>query len=403
MLMLRFPKNVWVISITSALLLSGVTMVILIGGLIGHSLAPNPKLATLPIAAMVVGTALCTLPTAWILKKLGRKAGTYIGFGFSFLSIIVALSAIQLHSFILYTASSFFIGVGVAFYHQFRFAILESLANIKDSGPALSILMLCNIVGAMIGPELVALSKIMLPSIGHLGASYYLFGGLVIAAACVFLLFKNPTFTEEKTTGAPRPFRALVRQPLFLTAVGAGAIGYGFMTFIMTSTPLSMHHDHGFSITEAKWVIQCHLLAMFLPSFFSGLLIKHLGAVWVMLLGAACYIAVIITALAGQAFIHYWWALVLLGVGWNFLFLSGTTLLPQSYQHNERFKAQAINDFTVFSIQAIAALSAAWILLTFGWHTQVLIGLPFTLLLIFAACKLAKKSGLETADEPDAR
>ena len=161
----------------------------------------------------------------------------------------------------------------------------------------------------------------------------------------------------------------------------------------MTSTPLSMHEHHGHSLQDAKWVIQSHLVAMFLPSLFSGFLLQRFGIGKVMLAGGLLYLAVAVVALQGVAVLHYWWALVLLGVGWNFLFLSGTSLLPKAYNHAERFKTQAINDFIIFTLQGVASLSAAWVLFQFGWNIQVLSTIPFAVVLLVAAGVCIKRFG----------
>jgi MFS family permease len=204
-------------------------------------------------------------------------------------------------------------------------------------------------------------------------------------AALVFSLFENPSVPAGQESQESRPILEIVLQTKFIIALLSAGIGYAVMSFLMTSTPLSMHEHHGYSLADSKWVIQSHLIAMFLPSLFSGFLLKKIGKGNLMFIGAAFYLVVTLIALSGQELMHYWWALVILGIGWNFLFLSGTSLLPESYHHSERFKAQATNDLAVFVLQAIASLSAAWILFNFGWNTQVLICIPPTIAVLIAA------------------
>lgn len=383
--MLRFPRNIWVLAIVFSLVMTSVSLLVLVGGLVGSTLAPSAQLATLPMAIFVVGNALATIPSAMISKALGRKLGAYIGLSLSLLAALICAYSLYLGWFSLFVAGAFFTGCGTAFYHQFRFAAIESLSNKSDAGPAMSLIMLCSIVGAIIGPELGTYGRDLLPNQNEYIASFVMLAGLIIIAMLIFSLFCNPASTDENNSDDARPLVEVVFQPGFLVALAAAAIGYSLMSFLMTSTPISMHVIQGLSLDNAKWVIQSHLAAMFLPSLFSGLLIKRFGPANIMLVGSCIYLAVIAVALSGHYVIHYWWALVLLGLGWNFLFLSGSAMLPNYYRHSERFKAQAINDFSVFTLQAGASLCAAWVLYSFGWHIQVWLCLPPTLLMLAAA------------------
>ena len=167
----------------------------------------------------------------------------------------------------------------------------------------------------------------------------------------------------------------------------------------MTATPLSMHHNHGHSLADTKWVIQSHIAAMFLPSLFTAFLVKKFSLKGLLIAGTAIYAIVALIALSGVALMHYWWALILLGIGWNFLFLTGTSLLPLSYQENEKHKVQACNDFILFGFQAIASLLAGWMLYQFGWTGVVLSSLPFIITLFFVFVyyhRYSKKVTLES-------
>jgi MFS family permease len=383
--MLNLPRNVWILIVTFSLSMSGISLLMFVGGLIGTKIAPSSDLATLPIATFVVGTAISTIPASLFMQRFGRKAGGYMGLLASLSSAVIALIAINIENFSLFVLGGFFVGIGTSFLQQFRFAVIESLARPEDTGPALSMLMLFNIGGAVLGPELGSIGHHLLPNTAPYSGSFALLILVVILAAVIFSLFKNPPSPEQSDDETSRPLLKIVMQPKFIIALLSAGIGFGVMSFLMTSTPLAMHVHHGYSLNDAKWVIQSHLIAMFLPSLFSGFLIKYFGIGKLMFAGCILYLVVAVVAFSGQALMHYWWALVLLGIGWNFLFLSGTTLLPQSYRHAERFKAQAVNDFSVFSFQAIAALSAAWILFNFGWNIQVLICIPPTLCVLIAS------------------
>jgi hypothetical protein len=176
------------------------------------------------------------------------------------------------------------------------------------------------------------------------------------------------TVTKSQTTTAD-----LMRNPVFCLALASGAIAYVIMSFVMTGTPISMHHFHGHSLMDTKWVIQSHIAAMFLPSFIAPLLFRYLNIRGMMLLGLACYCATIAIGFSDTTVNGFWLQLVLLGIGWNFLFVAGTALLPTTHSENDRFKAQAVNDFTVFSFQAVAALSAGWAINLITWQ-QMLLG-----------------------------
>lgn len=374
--MTKLPKNVWIIAITFSLTMSGVAMLVFVGALIGAELSPIKSLAALPVAAFVIGNAVATVPAAMLSQRFGRKHAAYIGFSISQLSAVVCFLALQGKYFYLFNLGGFLLGCGTAFYHQFRFAAIESLPDKNDAGPALSVIMLSSIVGALAGPEIANAGKHLLSdlwgfSLAEYSGTFLLYSILVGAAMLAFTLFKNPVSTNEENRGVARSISQLFSQPGFIVAIASGAVGYAVMSFLMTSTPLSMHVIDGHSLHSAKGVIQAHLVAMFLPSIFSGYLIKALGAEKIMLLGSLLYLAVIAVAINGHEVLHYWWSLVLLGIGWNFLFLSGTTLLTRYYSHHERFRAQAINDFSVFSLQAAASLSSAWVLFNFGWETQL--------------------------------
>lgn len=373
---LQFPRNIWVLALTLALTQGALPLMVLVSGLLSSEIAPDPSMATLPLAVLVVGTALSTIPAAWFNQQFGRKHAGFGGIVLSLVGILLCMLAGAKASFSLLITAAGVLGVSAAFFQHFRFAAMESVGNAADIGPALAIIMLSGIVAGVLGPELVTLGAWLLPEAENYLGAFLLMALLICAGAVVFSRFQNTVSHQAQYEEAPRPLARLLCQPVFLLSMGVSALGYAVMVFLMTSTPLSMHLLDGHSLDDAKWVIQSHLVAMFLPSIFSGWLMKRLGAAPLMLLGSALYLGVIAVALTGQHVIHYWWALVLLGVGWNFLFLSGTSILPQSYRNNERFKVQAANDFAVFALQAIASLVAGWVLFTFGWQAQLWLCVP---------------------------
>jgi len=270
----------------------------------------------------------------------------------------------------------------MAFVAQMRFCALESVNDPKDSPKALSILMVGGIFAAILGPELAVAGKDWIASTHGFAGSFIGLACLILLSILVITRLTQTQAIDAKKEEPARQIGHVIKQPIFLVALASAAIGYGLMSYIMTATPLSMHVLQGHSLEETKWVVQSHIIAMYLPSLFSAFLIKKIGIRNLMLIGCLCYFAVVLFAFVGQDVLHYWWVMVLLGIGWNFLFLAGTLLLPHSYQNNERLRVQSINDFSIFAIQATVSLVAGMILFKMGWITLVLCGLPFIVIML---------------------
>ncbi|WP_022941737.1 MFS transporter [Psychromonas hadalis] len=379
--MQKLPFNVWLLMIVGALAMSAASIVVFTGGIIGNDLAPSANLATLPLALMVVGTAVAVIPVTLLMQRFGRKKIFIVGANKSIFGALVASYAISQSAFWLFCFGTFMLGVGLAFVQQYRFAAMESVAPDQMANAAAKVL-LGGLAAAIIGPELALLSR---DTLSQPFAGAYLALAVLYFFAMLLLFLYRPNHIQEKITpSSGRKLSQIIQQPIFWVALLAATIGYALMSFIMTATPMSMHIHDGYSLNETKWVIQSHIMAMFLPSFFSGFLITRYGAAKMMMMGLFAFALCLIIALVDRSLLHYWCALILLGIGWNFLFVSGTALLPQSYQANERFKVQALNEFCVFSVQAVASLSSGWILYQFGWQTLLLISFPMLLVVIGA-------------------
>lgn len=355
-------------------------MMVLVGGLLAAQIAPSPKLATLPLAMIIVGTATSTIWVAMLLRKFGRKRGSHVGFAFSLLAALLGYLAAEHSSFTLLVATGLSMGVAVAFWQQFRFAALESIADPALYGPALSVMMGGGLLAAIIGPEIGARGDAIFPNLPPFAGPFVLLTGLIGIAIIIFQFYRETPIKVDPTAAPGRPLREIIRSPRFFIPSLCAAIGFGVMSFVMTATPITMYEVCGFELGDTKRVIQSHIVAMFLPSLISGGLMKRFGIGRVMSVGAALYAAVVVIGLGGQALMHFWGSLILLGIGWNFLFMGGTALLPQSYRPNERFKVQATNDFFVFGSQAVASLSSGWFVFTFGWTGLMFACLPFLLL-----------------------
>lgn len=375
------PKNIWVLFISQPLVMAASPVIVFIGGLISAEMADDPSLATLPVTVMILGVATAAIPAALIAKRLGRKLATYIGFSLGLMACAMAAFATLQANFKLFALASLFFGMSTAFIQQLRFAAIESVKNEKDIPTVLSILMLSGIFSAFLGPEIAVVAKDWITSPYGYTGSFVFIAGLNILAMLILLAFKNPESEQHHQQGEIRPLKQIIMQPIFIISILTAAIGFALMSYLMTATPLSMHHMHGHSLMDTKWVIQSHIAAMFIPSFFSAWLVKKIGLKNLLLLGTAIYSIVGMIAFSGEQVIHYWWALLLLGIGWNFLFLTGTTLLPQSYHPSERHKVQAVNDFIIFGFQATASLLAGWVLFNAGWHGVVISSVPFIIIL----------------------
>ena len=336
-------------------------LIILVGGLIGQELAPDPRLATLPISIIVVATALSTAPAAMLMQKIGRKKGFLVGFALGGAATLLCLAGLYLQSFILFVTGCFMTGTNMAFVHQFRFAAMELVPMEKKSQAASWVL-----IGGIF-------------AIPFTGSFVILMAFLLIAALIIATSYQSekPVSQEEKQTALVSDIAWL--NPTLLLAFATAAISYSVMSLVMTAAPLSMSH-HGHDLQTTKWVLQSHILAMFVPSLFTGKLLALFGYVKFIVVGVFIYIAMALLGLAGYHAMHYWGALLLLGVGWNLLFISGTTLLGRISDGPERFRIQAVNEFLVFGTQALASLGAGWLLYQLGWRPLLLATLPLALI-----------------------
>ncbi|MDH5433189.1 MAG: MFS transporter [Gammaproteobacteria bacterium] len=398
------PKNIWLLFLAQPLVMAGTSMIVFVGGLLASKIAPTPDLATLPITLMILGTAISVVPAIMLMKMVGRRKGTIIGL-FIGLSGAVCCFVSALHGlFIFLCFGSFLIGSTMAFVAQMRFAALESVAQAEDSAKAISVLMTAGVFAAILGPEVAVISKDWISSPHSFAGSFLALIIMMAIAICVVILL-DPIIvkqTQERLTS--RPISQIIKQPPFIIAAISGAVAYFVMSFIMTATPLSMHEVDGHDLEATKWVVQSHIVAMYLPAVFSALLVRFLGVHRLMLLGSLSYVLVVWFALSGKEVMHYWWAMVLLGVGWNFLFTCGTLILPQSYLPHERFKVQAINDFTIFFFQTVASLFAGIILFKQGWSTLIVISLPIVILMLLVSLwyyVLQSRKGSLNAEAPN--
>ena len=381
--------NLGVLFFAQIIFVSGSVLFVIMGGIIGSTLATDPEFATLPLSLLVLGTAAATIPAALLMRRVGRRAGFVFAASLGAGSAWFAAQALLDQDLPRFCTGAVGIGMSMAFSQQFRFAAAENV-SVDRVGQAISFILLGSVAAAFLGPALAAMSDTLDPdSPFHLALSWLFW--LYVAAATVCLLYRDKTsHTDTVSSTAARRLSSIVRQPAYLLALLAGVVGQGVMTCIMTAAPLSMHAHDDYSLVETSNVIRAHVLAMFLPSLISGVLVAQFGVRRMMMAGVVCLLTTVLIGTQGQAYLHYWWAMVLLGLGWNLLYIGGTTLLVTTYSAGERFGAQAVNEFSVFGMSAAASLGAGTLMHAFGWTSVLIISLP-AIISVIAALALTNR------------
>lgn len=365
---------------------------VILGGIIGAKLISNPSFATLPISIMVISVAATTIPATIIMRRIGRRRGFAMSSISAGIACVVAAYALYVSSFAYFVLAAGLFGINVAFSQQYRYAAAESVPP-EYSPRAISLVLLGAIGGAIVGRQLVKYGQFAVPSVQYAGTLIWLAGLYVLQSALVSRL--GSLRGEELHTAAQqqRPLGEIVKHRVFIAAVLGGTVAYGVMTFIMTATPLSMHIKDGYSLEHTGQIIQSHVIAMYAPSLVSGYLIERLGIVRMMFAGSIALVVACLIGLQGQSMMHYWLTLVLLGIGWNFLYVGGTTMLTLTYSMAERFKAQAVNEFCVFGTSATGSLLAGAVMFKYGWYTLIVVPLPL-LALITVSLFLVRRNPL---------
>ncbi|HTN27134.1 MAG TPA: MFS transporter [Burkholderiales bacterium] len=357
-------RNVLLLAACQAMLLTNNSTLIAINALAGLALAPHSWLATLPVTCWVLGSALTTVPASFYMNRVGRRAGLIRGAGVGIVGALACATAVWLQNFWLLCAGTLVWGTYNAFGQYYRFAAAE-VASVDFRATAISLVLAGGLVGGILGPTASRYTVDLLDA-KFMGA--YL--GLIVFALIAIALLRfveMPKRAAEERAASGRPMREIARQPKFMVAVLSGAVGYGVMNLLMTSTPIAMGAC-GHPFGDAAFVISSHVIAMFAPSFVTGALIKRLGVLPIMFVGALLNVGAIATAVSGISVAHFWSSLVLLGVGWNFLFVGATTLLTETYRPEERAKAQGANEFAIFVMMLVSSLSSGMIVTGAGWE-----------------------------------
>jgi len=372
-------RNVLLLSVCQALMLSGSSLIVATSALTGLSLASNSLWATIPLSCMYVGTLLTTFPASLMMKRIGRRAGFMIGPLAGLVGAAVAIHAITERDFWLFCVGSFLIGVLNGVGHYYRFAAADISGKVFRSR-AISWVLAGGVVAAFVGPNLAAFNRDLIAGFPFAGsyASLLIVYSLSILLAS-FLRISPPTEVERH--GSQRPLKEIICQPVFFVPVAGALIAYGVMNLVMTSTPLAMA-GCGHSFSDTAFVIEWHVLAMFLPSFFTGNLITRFGVLRIMGIGVLMLFSSVAASLNGDTVAHFVAALVLLGLGWNFLFIGGTTLVTESYRPSEKAKTQGLNDLMIFGTVALTAGISGVVHEIAGWQMLNLLVLPFLALVL---------------------
>lgn len=387
--MINMRRNVLILASCQALAMSGTSMLITISALVGVILAPDKTLVTLPLAVQFIATTASTIPASLFMARVGRRTGFTIGQILGMAGGAIAAYAVYIGSFWLFMVGCVFLGIHNAFWQYFRFAAAD-VATDEFRARAISYVLAGGLVAAFLGPQLAKWTAEL--SAVTFAASYAVIIVLSFISIALLQFTRIPTPKYEGISTAGRPIFEIMRTPGFIVAAMSSTVGYGMMNMLMTSTPLAMIFC-GFEFNDAATVIQWHIVGMFLPSFFTGSLIKRFGVIKIIATGAALQAGAIATGLSGIDFANFWGGLIMLGVGWNFMFIGGTTLLTETYTPEERAKTQAANDFMVFSLVAVTAFASGALHETLGWAAVNLIAaVPVSAAFIAAVWYGARKA-----------
>jgi predicted MFS family arabinose efflux permease len=369
-------RNALVLAVTQALSGANNTVIASTGGILGVLLAPDKGLATLPITMMVVGMWLGTLPVGALANRFGRRFALQVGCAFGVLSGLISCWAVLQGSFWLFLAGAFCAGLYAAGHQSYRFAACDT-ASERFMPKAVSWVLAGGVLAGVIGPQLVIFTKDQWPP--YLFAATYLVQAVVaLGAAGVLMLLRAPRPVVHGERSSGRPLGEIARMPRFIVAVACGVAAFTMMNLVMTSAPVAMV-GCGHSVTDATLGIQWHVLAMYAPSFVTGALIMRFGLERIILLGLLLIAVSAVVGLFGLTVAHFWTALVLLGIGWNFAFIGATTMVTQCHRPEERNKVQAFNDFLIFGSMAIGSFSSGQLLALFGWTAVNGVVFPFIL------------------------
>ena len=374
--------SILLLSICFSLSASTSSLSVSASSIVGFQIAENKALATFPLTFHLLGTMLAGIPASMLMKFIGRRYDFLIGTGIGTFGAASASLAIIYSSFPFFCLSIFCLGILNGFAQLYRFTAVE-VSSIELRTKAVSYVMLGGIAAGFIGPAIAAEGKDYIENAQFAG-SYLSIILLYFFIVIILMRIRLPQPSVEEQTGDTRPLKVIFMQPKFIVSVLSAMIGYGVMAMIMTATPLAMTKGNGYPFGDAAFIIQWHALGMFAPSFITGSLIKRFGAVQIIFTGILLNFNCIAINISGTEIINYWSALVLLGVGWNFMFVAGTTMVTETYQPAEKAIVQGVNDFLVFGVAALCSLLSGVLQTSFGWETVNLSTIPLLLIVLIS-------------------
>lgn len=375
-------RNVGILVISQVLFMIATITVMTLSGVVGQTLSPDASLATLPIAVMMLGSVVSTLPASLFMKRVGRRVGFITGAVVGgVIGGLVSLFAIALKSFWLFCAGSLLLGLYQGFAMYYRFAAVD-VASPAFRSRALSLVLAGGVLAAFLGPWNASAAVTWVSDVPY-GGPYLVIAVLALVAVVLLSGLRVPASGEPQPGDVVRPMKAIARQPAFLVALVSAAVGYAVMVLVMTATPLAMRAT-GFGMSDVAFIMQWHVLGMYAPSFFTGSLVARFGIGRMLWLGGSLLLATILVANSGVSLAHYWVALVLLGIGWNFLFVAGSTLLASVHSESERGKVQGVNDLVIFSLVALGSMLSGTLLHQLGWQ-RLNLAMLVPILVVFMA------------------
>jgi MFS family permease len=358
-------RNVFLLAAAQAVGLAGPPIIITLGGVIGQMLSPDPALVTLPVSLHHLGLALGTIPAAFIIRLAGRRTAYLLGASIGLASGLVATYGLVSASFLVFCLGTMIAGLYGSFVQNYRFAAADSVAPVHRP-KAIAWVMIGGLCASIIGPQLTIWARDVYPGVPFAGSFVAMSILAVIAMPIIALLRIREPVEEKAESGSGRPLSEIVLTPRFLLAAGTGVVVYGMMSFVMTASPIAMV-GCGHTVGQASLGIQWHVLAMFIPSFFTGHLISRFGKEWISACGLVFIAISAAIALMGLEIAHFWISLVFLGVGWNFGFIGATAMLADCYLPEERAKVQGLNDFLIFGTVAATSFFSGSLLNSAGW------------------------------------
>jgi MFS family permease len=388
-------RDVILLALATAVAMTSASIMGVTSALVGQMLATDKALATLPLSLQFVATMATMFPAAFLMRRYGRRVGFLIGALSGAIGGGIMFWATLHGDFIIFSFGNAVMGIFNAFTAFFRFAAADA-ATPSFRPKAISLVVAGGVLAAIAGPELSKQGYDLFAPYTFAGC--FLLVTILTAATSLFVLpVKFAPVLSRAASESARPLRAILAQPMAIVAMASGMLGYGLMVFVMTATPLAMKIC-GYGFDQSASVLSAHAVAMFFPSFFTGHVIRWIGELKVMALGGIASIGTVVIGLHGISLPHFWLSLILLGLGWNALYVSGTSLLTKCYRPSEAPKVQALNDCLIFTSVAICSLIAGTIEYLSGW-SWVLIwtGVPIALIAVALLWGWGRQSRVQTA------